>query len=890
MQASKTPGQHAPLVAMQRTAGNRAVVEQLSAGSTPGGQSLPTGTRWLMESRFQEDFSQVRIHANEDAAVLAASQRAKAYTVGRDIFFSKGRYAPQTGEGQKLIAHELAHVVQQSRAGDTFATSEAAESDAHSAASRVILGQAATVAARAPVGIQCEPEDEEKKPASAPGPIDPGLLGPNFVKSKTAVESLGLKKNKVKGPVPGMPYVLFNPQAEAGRVPMRSLVQGTDAYLIKTGVFYHQVWAQQSGKPTDSLYWGWINPNLLMADPIPAENSATHPKDPTAGLSAALRAGLAQLPQPKGLSPEVPGALQVQKIMADQGILKKPTEPQTSPQTPPPAAKPAKSDSKKLAGSGTWSDQFTAGFISGIASDEELKKDLRELETQLSTTEGKAKFGVGLVAGLTAGALASIGDLGYVPFKIYIEARLAAEHLTEDEIRKKYEEYKAALKQLAAQAPELLLIIAENATEMGKAAGQIASEKFRKEILLEEGLPTLTEQMTKGLNPKNPYDMSGLSLPALTDISQSLLTIGEKGDQHKHVYNKGVAMGQAAGYAVMEIVQLFVGIEEVKAAIGSAKAFKAIKETELAKKISALIDTIPLLKRLKTAKLEVESAEKAAKALGKGGTALEEVVASGKKVASDAAPVGEEAIQAGKQAKKSLTFADLEQAPRAFQPGALPANEVLPPGVTPLRRPQPAPPIAVAAGQDFISPVSSAGATSLEGEQVLGAATRRSGGAPAPRTPVATPPLGNGLPGFRTEPTLHNAGWGSRPSGGEKGEKYVRQITGRKDSLYVGDLKKELGGTGVVELDGYRKSDRFLLDAKDATVGGMYDVRGKDKFTKNVKIPKIIQEAIRQGHAMAKSGAAGIEWSFANKDVAEGVRKLFAQRGIAIRVVWQAKK
>jgi Domain of unknown function (DUF4157) len=83
--------------------------------SSPG-QPLDEGTRVFMESRFGHNFAQVRVHANAQAAESARAVNALAYTVGQDIVFGKQRYAPRTGEGQQLLAHELVHVVQQ-RAG-----------------------------------------------------------------------------------------------------------------------------------------------------------------------------------------------------------------------------------------------------------------------------------------------------------------------------------------------------------------------------------------------------------------------------------------------------------------------------------------------------------------------------------------------------------------------------------------------------------------------------------------------------------------------------------------------------------------------------------------------------------------------------------------------------
>jgi hypothetical protein len=77
------------------------------------GQRLDDGTRSFMEPRFAFDFSKVRVHTDGRAADSARTVGAVAYTIGRDMVFGAGQYAPQTGRGQRLIAHELAHVVQQ---------------------------------------------------------------------------------------------------------------------------------------------------------------------------------------------------------------------------------------------------------------------------------------------------------------------------------------------------------------------------------------------------------------------------------------------------------------------------------------------------------------------------------------------------------------------------------------------------------------------------------------------------------------------------------------------------------------------------------------------------------------------------------------------------------
>lgn len=81
------------------------------------GQPLDAPARSYMERSFGRDFSPVRVHTDETAAASARQVNARAYTVGRDVVFGAGQYAPHTAPGRKLLAHELAHVVQQRSAG-----------------------------------------------------------------------------------------------------------------------------------------------------------------------------------------------------------------------------------------------------------------------------------------------------------------------------------------------------------------------------------------------------------------------------------------------------------------------------------------------------------------------------------------------------------------------------------------------------------------------------------------------------------------------------------------------------------------------------------------------------------------------------------------------------
>src|ERR1700694_564040 len=65
------------------------------------------------DGHFGADLSHVQVHTSTKASNAAASLNALAYTVGSNIYFANGMYAPQTSDGQRLLAHEVAHVVQQ---------------------------------------------------------------------------------------------------------------------------------------------------------------------------------------------------------------------------------------------------------------------------------------------------------------------------------------------------------------------------------------------------------------------------------------------------------------------------------------------------------------------------------------------------------------------------------------------------------------------------------------------------------------------------------------------------------------------------------------------------------------------------------------------------------
>jgi hypothetical protein len=85
------------------------------------GRPLDRDVGERMGSRFGHDFSRVRVHADASAAQSAATLSAHAYTIGHHIVFGADRYRPGSEEGDRLIAHELTHVLQQGEVGDTLA-------------------------------------------------------------------------------------------------------------------------------------------------------------------------------------------------------------------------------------------------------------------------------------------------------------------------------------------------------------------------------------------------------------------------------------------------------------------------------------------------------------------------------------------------------------------------------------------------------------------------------------------------------------------------------------------------------------------------------------------------------------------------------------------------
>jgi hypothetical protein len=145
-----------------------------------GGSPVEPGARSFLEDRMSADFSDVRVHTGGKADESARAINAQAYTVGTDVVFRSGAYQPETPGGRHVLAHELAHVIQQ-KSGPVAGTpapggisishpSDSFEQAAERSASQAMTGgtaQAMPAGGGEGITAQRASEDEEEEPVQA---------------------------------------------------------------------------------------------------------------------------------------------------------------------------------------------------------------------------------------------------------------------------------------------------------------------------------------------------------------------------------------------------------------------------------------------------------------------------------------------------------------------------------------------------------------------------------------------------------------------------------------------------------------------------------------------------------------------------------------------------
>ena len=162
-------------ILMRKGAGGEVAPDAESALATAGadcGHELPGELRGKFEDSLGTDLSSVRVHTGDDSAAAADAVGARAYATGNDIHFGANEYDPHSTGGQELIAHEVAHTVQQRGGGparqNKLAVSEshdAAEVEADRAASAMVTGAPASVTSAS--GIVARKPTAQGKPLTA---------------------------------------------------------------------------------------------------------------------------------------------------------------------------------------------------------------------------------------------------------------------------------------------------------------------------------------------------------------------------------------------------------------------------------------------------------------------------------------------------------------------------------------------------------------------------------------------------------------------------------------------------------------------------------------------------------------------------------------------------
>jgi len=165
-------------------------------------ETVDPSFRVRMQRSLGQDPGDVRIHTGAEAQAKVEQQNAQALTRKKDIYFARDEYRPGTEEGNRLLAHELAHTIQQSGSGEETGDRRSLEAEADSAAASVMSGSRGRVGLRAPLGtvqlqekgkvtvptVQKHPD--EITPAPAQGAISGGGMTVSYLYSSSAGASV----------------------------------------------------------------------------------------------------------------------------------------------------------------------------------------------------------------------------------------------------------------------------------------------------------------------------------------------------------------------------------------------------------------------------------------------------------------------------------------------------------------------------------------------------------------------------------------------------------------------------------------------------------------------------------------------------------------------------
>ncbi|MEX6688155.1 DUF4157 domain-containing protein [Danxiaibacter flavus] len=164
---------------------NTSTVANHITASQGNGRALDKHTQTFMSSRMGFDFSKVNIHADNDAASMNRQLNARAFTVGKDIYFNTGQYNPSGEEGKKLLAHELVHTIQQG--GTQTQIQRACLPAAECAAPQATLENFVQETENKPENIS---KADKRKKACSKVPPDPACTSDGHGSQATALTSI----------------------------------------------------------------------------------------------------------------------------------------------------------------------------------------------------------------------------------------------------------------------------------------------------------------------------------------------------------------------------------------------------------------------------------------------------------------------------------------------------------------------------------------------------------------------------------------------------------------------------------------------------------------------------------------------------------------------------
>jgi hypothetical protein len=581
----------------------------------PGKRMDPT-TRGFMEQRFGQDFSGVKVHTDATAAKSAHSVGALAYTVGQNIVFGSGMYAPQSQPGKHILAHELAHVVQQRGNSSSEQTplkiedeSGTSEGDAAHAANEAMSGRPVRLGtiglgvhrlrclpillaseSRIPGyrGVHYEAEivsfaQQQLGPRIIPKFTIPGASaqakrGEGCGKTREA-KGQGIADLAITGDQPGVVEIA---EIKIGTAPCLGLAEDQlRGYLDKANSPENKDWA--------------------------AKNSIKQVKRmPMSRVDfSAYRSGVGTLPI-------------LLDWCTDGVIVYKPVNKRDEPRTGQPLGP---------------SDQAVAGFALGFIAGWRQTvpgNSWNSILQKLKIPENYIVFTAAQIPGRLVGAAGSIADL------VSGLGSLLKLGLEFSPVGVGYGEISALVK--------------------GEESPLLKRARFAKAIV--EGLPALGAELES--NPNLLFDVGEqFGNVCGEEVGRRFNEEFASADPKK----MGYIVGQVEGYLAIEVAMLLIGAEEL-GAVGKviSKGARALEGSRFAQKLFAILKRIPAFNKLIEAAKAARAAriaEETAKAAKAGGRAVGEAADASKRVRVEAGearnvrvePALEEAVQAEPEAE-----------------------------------------------------------------------------------------------------------------------------------------------------------------------------------------------------------------------------------------------